>query len=217
MAQTFPAETAPTLWRGLTGSGGPGLKLRRYGPNTLPTAHKQTSFSIAFATLKEPMLVLLLSTGVVYLAVGDLREAVAILASIFLVIESPWFRSKGRERTLEALRDLTSPRALVVRLEGTRRIPAREVVPEDIVVLNEGDRVPADGQLVESVVLAVDESLLTGESLPVQKQTVIGRDSIGKDGDAASTVYSGIAGGARTRDCHRHRHGGANRDRKDWA
>jgi Ca2+-transporting ATPase len=168
VAQPLPAESAPKQWRGLTDSEARD-RLRRYGPNTLPLAHKQTLFSIAFATLKEPMLVLLLSTGVVYLVVGDLREAVASLASIFLVIGISVVQKQRAERTLEALRDLTSPRALVVRMEGTRRIPAREVVPEDIVVLNEGDRVPADGQLVESVVLAVDESLLTGESLPAQK------------------------------------------------
>ncbi len=190
MAQTLPADTALTPWRALTDSEARD-RLRRYGPNTLPAAHKQTLFSIAFATLKEPMLVLLLSTGVVYLAVGDLREAVAILASIFLVIGISVVQKQRTERTLEALRDLTSPRALVVRAEGTRRVPAREVVPDDIVVLNEGDRVPADGQLVESVVLALDESLLTGESLPVQKQAVVDRNSIGKDGDDGSRVYSG--------------------------
>jgi P-type Ca2+ transporter type 2C len=190
VAQPLPAESVPKQWRGLTDSEARD-QLRRYGPNTLPLAHKQTLFSIAFATLKEPMLVLLLSTGVVYLVVGDLREAVAILASIFLVIGISVVQKQRTERTLEALRDLTSPRALVVRMEGTRRIPAREVVPEDIVVINEGDRVPADGQLVESVVLAVDESLLTGESLPVQKQAVVDRDAIERDGDGISTVYSG--------------------------
>jgi Ca2+-transporting ATPase len=190
VAQPLPAESVPKQWRGLTDSEARD-QLRRYGPNTLPLAHKQTLFSIAFATLKEPMLVLLLSTGVVYLVVGDLREAVAILASIFLVIGISVVQKQWTERTLEALRDLTSPRALVVRMEGTRRIPAREVVPEDIVVINEGDRVPADGQLVESVVLAVDESLLTGESLPVQKQAVVDRDAIERDGDGISTVYSG--------------------------
>jgi Ca2+-transporting ATPase len=190
VAQPLPTESTPKQWRGLTDSEARD-RLRRYGPNTLPLAHKQTLFSIAFATLKEPMLVLLLSTGVVYLVVGDLREAVAILASIFLVIGISVVQKQRTERTLEALRDLTSPRALVVRMEGTRRIPAREVVPEDIVVLNEGDRVPADGQLVESVVLAVDESLLTGESLPVQKQAVVARDAIERDGDGISMVYSG--------------------------
>ena len=190
MAQTLPAESARRLWHGLTDSDAQ-KRLRQYGPNTLPSAHRATLFSIAFATLKEPMLVLLLSTGVVYLLIGDLREAVAILASIFLVIGISVFQKQRTERTLEALRDLTSPRALVVRAEGTRRIPAREVVPEDIVVLNEGDRVPADGQVVESVVLALDESLLTGESLPVQKQAVVRQDSVLNGGHPGSTVYSG--------------------------
>ncbi len=179
MAQTLPTESASKLWRGLTDSEAQ-KRLRQFGPNTLPAAHKATLFSIAFATLKEPMLVLLLSTGVVYLLIGDLREAIAILASIFLVIGISVVQKQRTERTLEALRDLTSPRALVVRAESTRRIPAREVVPEDIVVLNEGDRVPADAQVVESVLLALDESLLTGESLPVQKVAAPGENSIGE-------------------------------------
>jgi Ca2+-transporting ATPase len=190
VATTLSAKSAPTLWRGLTDSEAQ-LRLREFGPNTLPAAHKATLLSIAFATLKEPMLVLLLSTGVVYVLIGDSREAVAILASIFLVIGISVVQKQRTERTLEALRDLTSPRALVVRAEGTRRIPSREVVPEDIVVLTEGDRVPADGQVVESVLLALDESLLTGESLPVQKDAVIDQDSSRKGGDATSRVYSG--------------------------
>ena len=190
MAQTLPGESASKLWRGLTDSEAQ-RRLRQFGPNTLPAAHKATLFSIAFATLKEPMLVLLLSTGVVYLLIGDLREAIAILASIFLVIGISVVQKQRTERTLEALRDLTSPRALVVRAESTRRIPAREVVPEDIVVLNEGDRVPADAQVVESVLLALDESLLTGESLPVQKVAALGENSIGEGDTTNSRIYSG--------------------------
>lgn len=116
------------------------------------------------------MLVLLMSTGVVYLLIGDLREAIAILASILLVIGIAVTQRQKTERTLQSLRDLTSPRALVIRGEAIRRIPARDVVPGDIVILNEGDRVPADGRVLESVLMALDESLLTGESLPVEKE-----------------------------------------------
>ena len=190
MAQTLQTESAPKLWRGLTDSEAQG-RLRQFGPNTLPAAHKATLFSIAFATLKEPMLMLLLSAGVVYLLIGDLREAIAILASIFLVIGISVLQKQRTERTLAALRDLTSPRALVVRSESTRRIPAREVVPEDIVVLSEGDRVPADAQVVESILLALDESLLTGESLPVQKVAALAENSIGESDITNSRVYSG--------------------------
>jgi len=145
-------------------------RLRKYGPNVLPSSKKLTLFSIVLGTLKEPMLILLMGTGLVYLLIGDLREAIAILASIFIVIGISTTQKHRTERTLEALRDLTSPRALVMRSEAMRRIPAREVVPGDVVILNEGDRVPADGQVIESVLLALDESLLTGESVPVDKE-----------------------------------------------
>jgi len=133
---------------------------------------------------------LLVGTGIVYLIIGDLGEAIAILASILLVIGISVIQKQRTERTLEALRDLTSPRALVIRGEGTRRIPAREVVPGDVVILNEGDRVPADGHLLESVMLALDESLLTGESFPVEKKPAIER-SPEKTLDDHSSVYSG--------------------------
>jgi Ca2+-transporting ATPase len=136
------------------------------------------------------MLMLLVATGIVYLLIGDLREAIAILVSILLVIGISVIQKQRTERTLEALRDLTSPRALVIRGEGTRRIPAREVVPQDIVILNEGDRVPADGQILESVALALDESLLTGESFPVEKKPAIGQ-TFESTFNTESFVYSG--------------------------
>ena len=162
-------EPQSSSWTGLTDAEA-GRRLQKYGPNVLPSGHQLSLFSIVLGTLKEPMLLLLLSTGLVYLLVGDRREAIAILVSIFIVIGISTTQKHRTERTLEALRDLTSPRALVMRSDTTRRIPAREVVPGDIVILNEGDRVPADGRVVESVLLALDESLLTGESVPVDKQ-----------------------------------------------
>lgn len=130
------------------------------------------------------MILLLVAAGIVYFLIGDVREALAIIISILVVIGISVAQRHRTERTLEALRDLTSPRALVIRAEGTRRIPAREVVPGDIVILNEGDRVPADGQVVESALLALDESLLTGESLPVEKAAVAEQNN-------AADIYSG--------------------------
>ena len=133
---------------------------------------------------------LLVSTGIVYLLIGDLREAIAILASILLVVGISVIQKQRTERTLEALRDLTSPRALVIRATCTRRIPARDVVPGDIIILNEGDRIPADARVLESVLLAVDESLLTGESFPVDKRTTVGSDPANST-DTTHSVYSG--------------------------
>ena len=87
-----------------------------------------------------------------------------------MVITISLFQNRRTERALQALRDLSSPRALVIRDGARRRIPGREVVPGDLLVLSEGDRVPADATLLEESNLAADESLLTGESVPVRKE-----------------------------------------------
>jgi P-type Ca2+ transporter type 2C len=136
------------------------------------------------------MILLLVSTGMVYLLIGDLREAIAILASILVIVGISIIQRQRTEHTLEALRDLTSPRALVIRAEGTFRIPAREVVPGDIIILNEGDRVPADGHVLESVLLALDESLLTGESFPAEKASPLETNRTGAP-DPPVMVYCG--------------------------
>jgi P-type Ca2+ transporter type 2C len=182
-------ETESRSWTGLTDSEA-GERLHKYGPNVLPAVRKVSLLWILIGTLKEPMLMLLVGTGIVYLLIGELREAIAIVASILLVIGISVTQRQRTERTLEALRDLTSPRALVIRAGTTRRIPAREIVPGDLVILNEGDRVPADGHVLDSVLLAVDESLLTGESFPVDKKPAMGRVH-DHNFDAASSVYSG--------------------------
>ena len=115
------------------------------------------------------MLALLLASGAVYLVLGDPREAIGLLVAVFLVMGITLYQERRGQRAIEALRDLSSPRVLVVR-DGVRvRVAGREVVPGDVMVLNEGDRVGADGVLFEALNLSVDESLLTGESVPVQK------------------------------------------------
>ena len=181
---SVPTSESPVKsWTGLTEPEA-ARRLRTHGPNVLPSGQQATFISIVAGTLKEPMILLLVATGIVYFVIGDIREAIAILASILVVIGISVAQKHRTERTLEALRDLTSPRALVIRAEGTRRIPAREVVPGDIVILNEGDRAPADAEVLQSVVLALDESLLTGESLPVEKSPVAEHTRAGE-------IYSG--------------------------
>src|SRR5262249_23450881 len=118
---------------------------------------------------REPMLLLLVATSAVYLVLGDLEEALALTAAVFLVLGITLYQEQKTERTLQALRDLSSPRALVIRNGRTLLIAGRDVVPGDIVLLNEGDRVPADAVVVSAANLRVDESLLTGESVPVAK------------------------------------------------
>ena len=115
------------------------------------------------------MLALLIAGGLVYLALGDWREALILLVFANLSIAITVVQETRTERVLDALRDLTSPRALVIRDGERKRIPGREVARGDLLVLSEGDRVPADAAVVECEDLQVDELLLTGESVPVRK------------------------------------------------
>jgi P-type Ca2+ transporter type 2C len=164
------------------------------GFNELPHPDRRTPFGIVVEVIREPMLVLLLAAGMLYLTFGNLGEALVLLALAMMSVLITVIQESRTERVLDALRDLTSPRALVIR-DGERvRIAGREVVRGDLVVLNEGDRVPADAVLVQSSDLQTDESLLTGESVPVRKLTGPGSASTTSGrpgGDDLPLVFSG--------------------------
>ena len=126
-------------------------------------------FRIAIGVLREPMLALLMAGGVAYLLLGDRTEALILLGFATFSIVVTVVQETRTEHVLEALRDLSAPRALVIR-DGARVLVAgRDVVAGDLLVLAQGDRVAADALLVEAADLQTDESLLTGESLPVGK------------------------------------------------
>ncbi|EGF92629.1 ATPase, P-type transporting, HAD superfamily, subfamily IC family protein [Asticcacaulis biprosthecium C19] len=168
MDATSPTKPPQTRPGGLTTSEAQS-RLRSEGFNELPKPDKRTPFRIVLEVLREPMLVLLLAGGVIYLVIGDLKEALVLLGFAMASVAITVVQEARTEKVLEALRDLTSPRALVLR-DGQRvGIEGREVARGDVIVLSEGDRVPADAKLIESHDLQVDESLLTGESLPVRK------------------------------------------------
>ncbi len=145
------------------------VRLKAEGYNELPRPDRRTPLRIILEVVREPMLALLLGGGAIYLALGDLKDALILLAFATMSVLITVVQEARTERVLEALRDLTSPRALVVRDGERKRIAGREVVRGDFVVLKEGDRVPADARLVQSHDLQTDESLLTGESVPVRK------------------------------------------------
>ncbi|HET8722810.1 MAG TPA: cation-transporting P-type ATPase, partial [Anaeromyxobacteraceae bacterium] len=145
-------------------------RLAKDGPNELSRAGAPSLLHTVAEVMKEPMLLLLLAAGVVYLMLGDREEAIALLLSAIVVIAITLVQERKTERALAALRDLSSPRALVIR-DGQRvRIPGRDVVRGDLLVIAEGDRVAADAEVEEGAFLEADESLLTGESVPVRKQ-----------------------------------------------
>jgi len=167
-------------------------RLAADGYNELPGKRQRHTLSIALDVLREPMFLLLVGAGAIYLLLGDLHEALVLLASVFVVFGITLYQERKTERALEALRDLSSPRALVVRDGVRRRIAGRDVVRGDILILKEGDRVPADAVLLDCHDLKADESLLTGESVPVTKGPWDGVAQIGRPGgDELPFVYSG--------------------------
>ncbi len=143
-------------------------RLAEHGPNLLPGSAPKSLFAIVAGVLVEPMFLMLLVAGGLYLALGDRAEAAFLLFFVFVVISITLTQERKTQRALESLRDLSAPRALVMRGGQETRIPGRDVVVGDLLVLHEGDRIAADAILLEGH-LDVDESLLTGESVPVTK------------------------------------------------
>jgi P-type Ca2+ transporter type 2C len=165
------AKPATNLTAGLT-AGEARERLAREGFNELPSSDRRTGRRIAAEVIREPMFALLISAAVVYGLLGELGEALMLLGFATISVSITIIQQGRSEKALEALRDLTSPRALVIR-DGERiRIPGRDVVRGDVIVLTEGDRVPADGVLVSGDHVEIDESLLTGESVAVRKRAV---------------------------------------------
>jgi Ca2+-transporting ATPase len=166
-------------------------RLKAEGPNTLPQADRRTFVRIVLEILREPMFALLLGAAAIYLVLGDLKEAVVLgifaCTSVLIAV----VQESRTERVLESLRDLTSPRALVIRDGFEKRIAGAEVVRGDLVILAEGDRVPADATVLAAHDLQCDESLLTGEAVPVRKIASPGAPPARPGGDDLPYVYSG--------------------------
>lgn len=191
---TTEAPAAGGLSRAPVGlsDGEAATRLRTEGPNELPQTQRRTLFRIVLEVVREPMFQLLIAAGIIYLFLGDLGEALMLLAFVAITVSISIVQEKRTEKVLEALRDLTSPRALVVRSGERKRIAGREVVRGDVLILAEGDRVPADGWLVEANELQTDESLLTGESVPVRKVASLGAPPPTRPGgDDLPFVFSG--------------------------
>ena len=154
------------------------LRLARDGPNALPVSRQRSMWRLLREIMVEPMFLLLVACGTVYMVLGDRSEALMLLGFVVVVIAITFVQQRRTEQSLDALRELSSPQALVSRDGLVRRIAGADLVCGDIVLLAEGDRVPADMLLLIAASLALDESMLTGESMPVVKE-------------AAASVYAG--------------------------
>ena len=160
-------KTAPPARRGLDPAEA-ARRLAAHGPNLLPGSAPRSMLAIVGGVLTEPMFLMLLVAGGLYLALGDRAEAAFLLSFVFVVIGITLAQERKTQRALESLRELSAPRALVIRGGEEVRIPGREVVVGDLLVLHEGDRIAADAVLLDGH-LDVNESLLTGEAVPVTK------------------------------------------------
>jgi Ca2+-transporting ATPase len=167
-------------------------RLEQDGSNELPSQKPRGLLHIALEVAREPMFLLLVAAGGLYLATGKLADALMLLGFVFVVMGITIVQERRTERALDALRDLSSPRAFVIRDGQARRIPGREVVRGDMIIVVEGDRVPADALLRRGTNVCVDESLLTGEAVAVRK--VPERDAVALDrpgGDDRPSLFSG--------------------------
>jgi P-type Ca2+ transporter type 2C len=184
-------DIASSGWAGLSQAEA-AARLRLEGPNLLPRARSRSFLRVALDTLREPMFALLLGGGLVYLALGSLAEALILLLFATISVTIAIVQESRSEHVLEALRDLASPRALVMRDGERRRIAGVDVVRGDIVLLGAGDRVPADAVVRVARDLYADESLLTGEAVPVKKRQSDGPPApMRPGGEDLPVVFSG--------------------------
>ncbi|TCZ85022.1 HAD-IC family P-type ATPase [Lysobacter sp. N42] len=167
-ATPSPLPSAPGAMPGLTGDEAR-RRLAQYGPNQLPRARRGGLPRLLLRTLREPMLLLLLSAVALYAAMGEPADAAVLAVSVVLVVALTLYQERRSQRAIDALRDLAAPRGRVWRDGRLVSLPAPQIVPGDVLLLEEGDRVPADARLLEGAGLAVDESMLTGESQAVDK------------------------------------------------
>ncbi|HUX86104.1 MAG TPA: HAD-IC family P-type ATPase, partial [Chloroflexota bacterium] len=148
-------------------------RARQLGPNTLERAKVEPWWEEVVESLTEPLVLLLLVVAVLYAVLGSLGDALTILAVILLVAAVEVMNESRAKRAIVSLRTLAAPVVPTVRDGQLGEIPARELVPGDLVLLSPGERVPADLRLVETAGLQVDEASLTGESVPVAKEAEI--------------------------------------------
>ena len=166
-------------------------RLLDYGANELGGAHRVSAWEVLAAQFKNVMIVILLVAVVLSAILGHVIEAVAIGVIVFFAVLLGFYQEFRAERALEALQEMAAPSAAVLRDGRELNVPARVLVPGDIVQLRAGDKVPADGRLFESFTLQVDEAALTGESVPVEKQTVALESASVGIADRSNMIHAG--------------------------
>lgn len=179
-------------------------RLHDEGPNELADTSRRPLWRLVLSVLTEPMFGLLLACGALYALLGNAQEAWTLMGFVIVVMAISLVQQRRAQRSLEALRALSAPQAQVWRDGQACRVPSRELVRGDVVLLEAGDRVPADVRLLAATGVSVDESLLTGESAPVFKSVPVTADvaehAPAPGGEAGGWLFAGTlltAGTAR--------------------
>jgi Ca2+-transporting ATPase len=166
----------------------------QYGKNTLPTGEGTSLLRLFISQFTDLMVLILIAAAVISALLGDVKDVIVIMAIVILNALLGTYQEYRAEQALAALSKLQVPQVRVRRDGAVHQISAEDLVPGDIVLLDEGDRVPADGRLIESINLQIDESPLTGESVPVDKGTApIPGDKPVAVGDRVNMVFMGTA------------------------
>ncbi|HWT00355.1 MAG TPA: calcium-translocating P-type ATPase, SERCA-type [Pyrinomonadaceae bacterium] len=166
-------------------------RLSEYGPNELQAAGRISPWEILLEQFKNVLIVILIFATALSFFLGHVVEAVAITIILLFAVLLGFIQEYRAERAIEALREMAAPTATTIRDDAEREVPARELVPGDVVLLAAGDKVPADVRLVESINLQVEESALTGESVAVEKHTDALDDEDAAVGDRRNMAYAG--------------------------
>jgi Ca2+-transporting ATPase len=161
------------------------------GPNALPSRDRRSRWQIVAGVVREPMLLLLLVAIGIYVVFGDVAESIALGVSVGIIVAITLWQERRTEHALETLRELASPRAKVLRDGEWSDIDARGLVRGDLFQIGEGMRVPADGLLRSGSSITVDESLLSGESVPVARDPDLAACEMDRVGEVGPSIFAG--------------------------
>ena len=164
-----------------------------YGPNELTAAHRISAWEILLEQFKNVLILILLGATAISLFLGHGVESIVIAVIVLFAVVLGFVQEYRAERAIDALRKMAAPTATVLRDGVEIKIPARELVPGDVILLHTGDRIPADARLLESINMQVEEAALTGESVPVEKHVrALDHDDL-QVGDRKNMIYAGTA------------------------
>lgn len=190
------AKSESILTKGLTDKEAK-HKLQTHGPNVLAERKGISPLRILLQQFTDLMVIILIVSTIISGFMGEMTEAVTIIAIVIVNAIMGFVQEFKTEKTMEALKSLAAPSAKVIRNEQLVNVPAEEIVPGDVLVIEAGDRIAADAAILESSSLQIDESLLTGESVPVEKNAIKNNKALIDPFDKKSSVYMGtiVTGG----------------------